>query len=49
MTSYLHHGNQGLDVGKFKSEFPSDVSKFSRTTCIRLDAVLWSYNILLIF
>ena len=24
MLSYLHHGNQGPDVGKFKSEFPSD-------------------------
>ena len=26
MLSYLHHGNQGPDVGKFKSEFPSDFS-----------------------
>ena len=24
MLSYLHHGNQGPDVGKYKSEFPSD-------------------------
>ena len=24
MLSYLHHGNEGPDVGKFKSEFPSD-------------------------
>ena len=24
MLTYLHHDNQGPDVGKFKSEFPSD-------------------------
>ena len=24
MLTYLHLGNQGPDVGKFKSEFPSD-------------------------
>ena len=30
-ASYLHHGNQGPHVGKFKSEFPSDfhISKMS--------------------
>ena len=36
--TYLHHGNQGPDVGKFKLEFPSNFQNvFSRTNCKRLD------------
>ena len=41
--SYLHHGYQGLDVGKFKSEFPSDFSLVSRTTCLRLDVYVTNH------
>ena len=40
MLTCLHPSNQGPDVGKFKSEFPSDISLVSRTTCRRLDVVL---------
>ena len=39
MLTYLHPSNQGPDVGKLKSEFLSDFSLVSRTTCIRLDVV----------
>ena len=41
MLTYLHPSNQGPDVGKFKSEFPSN----SKMSCqgllvVRLDVIL---------